>query len=190
MVKHQLPGPGTCRDLAATIKKAFHIARTGRPGYRRRHSKDGIATPGFSYPATVQRCAQCNPCAKGHGDGQIHKRLGAAAANRPSVPTSYRRRGGAGQCRCQNCASSSISLGYPATHTFMGLERGACGDPRFHSACWAYFWHLQLRWPCRTATCCWPYRPYTFRRPRDRQSGASRRWRARSSTSTSIPRPF
>ena len=61
------------RDLALTMKKAFHIARTGRPGpVVVDVPKDvSMATAPFNYPAAVEMRSY-NPVKKGHG-GQIRK---------------------------------------------------------------------------------------------------------------------
>src|SRR6201988_3360571 len=61
------------RDLAATIKKAFHIARTGRPGpVVIDVPKDvSMGTAPYHYPASVEMRSY-NPVRRGHG-GQIRK---------------------------------------------------------------------------------------------------------------------
>src|SRR6478672_8354959 len=61
------------RDLATTIKKAFHIARTGRPGpVVVDIPKDvSMARTPYHYPASVEMRSY-NPVKKGHG-GQIRK---------------------------------------------------------------------------------------------------------------------
>src|ERR1700759_5692905 len=61
------------RDLAATVKKAFYIARTGRPGpVVVDVPKDvSLHKTAFSYPASVEMRSY-NPVRKGHG-GQIRK---------------------------------------------------------------------------------------------------------------------
>ncbi len=61
------------RDLAVTLKKAFHIARTGRPGpVVVDIPKDvSLKTTPFHYPDTVEMRSY-NPVRKGHG-GQIRK---------------------------------------------------------------------------------------------------------------------
>src|SRR6476620_2874349 len=55
------------RDLAMTMKKACHIARTGRPGpVVVDVPKDGsMATTAYSYPATVEMRSY-NPVRRGH----------------------------------------------------------------------------------------------------------------------------
>ena len=61
------------RDLALTMKKAFHIARTGRPGpVVVDIPKDvSLKTAPFDYPESVEMRSY-NPVKKGHG-GQIRK---------------------------------------------------------------------------------------------------------------------
>src|SRR6266567_3644657 len=61
------------RDLAMTLKKAFHIARTGRPGpVVVDIPKDvSLKTTPFHYPQSVEMRSY-NPVRKGHG-GQIRK---------------------------------------------------------------------------------------------------------------------
>src|SRR3990167_6815622 len=63
------------RDLALTMKKAFHIARTGRPGpVVVDIPKDvSLKTCAFSYPDKVEMRSY-NPVKKGHG-GQIRKAM-------------------------------------------------------------------------------------------------------------------
>ena len=81
------------RDLAATIKKAFHIARTGRPGpVVVDVPKDvSMATAPFHYPATVEMRSY-NPVRRGHG-GQIRKAAQLLLAAKRPVHL-HRRRGG------------------------------------------------------------------------------------------------
>jgi len=117
------------RDLASTIKKAFHIARTGRPGpvvidVPKDVSK---ATAPFHYPATVEMRSY-NPVRKGHG-GQIRKAVQLLlGAKRPYVYTG----GGV----VLGNASAELRelvdlLGYPCTNTLMGLGAYPPSDPKF-----------------------------------------------------------
>lgn len=117
------------RDLAMTIKKAFHIARTGRPGpVVVDVPKDvSLKTTPFHYPATVEMRSY-NPVRKGHG-GQIRKAVQLLlAANRPYIYTG----GGV----ILGNASAELRelvdlLGYPCTNTLMGLGAIAASDPKF-----------------------------------------------------------
>src|SRR3954462_14441299 len=76
------------RDLATTLKKAFHIARTGRPGpVVVDIPKDvSLKTTPFHYPQTVEMRSY-NPVKKGHG-GQIRKAVQLLLqAKRPYIYT-------------------------------------------------------------------------------------------------------
>ena len=117
------------RDLATTIKKAFHIARTGRPGpVVVDIPKDvSLKTTPFHYPATVEMRSY-NPVRKGHG-GQIRKAVQLLlTAKRPYIYTG----GGV----ILGNASAELRelvdlLGYPCTNTLMGLGAIAASDPKF-----------------------------------------------------------
>ena len=117
------------RDLASTIKKAFHIARTGRPGpVVVDIPKDvSLKTAPFHYPETVEMRSY-NPVRKGHG-GQIRKAVQLLlAAKRPYIYTG----GGV----VQGNASAELRelvdlLGYPCTNTLMGLGAMPASDPKF-----------------------------------------------------------
>ena len=107
------------RDLADTMKKAFHIARTGRPGpVVVDIPKDVTAEQcDFEYPQSVQMRSY-NPVVKGHL-GQIKKAVQLLAeARRPIIYVG----GGA----ILSDASEKVTrlahvLGYPVTNTLMGL---------------------------------------------------------------------
>jgi len=117
------------RDLAVTIKKAFHIARTGRPGpVVVDIPKDvSLKTAAFHYPETVEMRSY-NPVRKGHG-GQIRKAVALLlSAKRPYIYTG----GGV----ILGNASAELRelvdlLGYPVTNTLMGLGATPSTDPRF-----------------------------------------------------------
>ncbi len=117
------------RDLALTMKKAFHIARTGRPGpVVVDVPKDvSMKTAPFHYPERVEMRSY-NPVKKGHG-GQIRKAVQLLlAAKRPFIYT------GGGVILGE--ASAELRelvhlLGYPCTNTLMGLGAIAASDPQF-----------------------------------------------------------
>ncbi|MBK8526592.1 MAG: acetolactate synthase 3 catalytic subunit [Rubrivivax sp.] len=117
------------RDLATTLKKAFHIARTGRPGpVVVDIPKDvSLKTAPFHYPDSIEMRSY-NPVRKGHG-GQIRKALQLLlAARRPYIYTG----GGV----ILGNASAELRelvdlLGFPCTSTLMGLGAVAASDPRF-----------------------------------------------------------
>ena len=117
------------RDLAVTLKKAFHIARTGRPGpVVVDIPKDvSLNTAPFEYPETISMRSY-NPVRKGHG-GQIRKAVSLLLqAKRPYIYTG----GGV----VLGNASAELRelvdlLGYPVTNTLMGLGAMPATDPRF-----------------------------------------------------------
>jgi acetolactate synthase-1/2/3 large subunit len=93
------------RDLALTMKKAFHIARTGRPGpVVVDVPKDVSMTRApFHYPASVEMRSY-NPVKKGHG-GQIRK--AAQLLWRPSARTSTPAAASSSATPRPSCARSS-----------------------------------------------------------------------------------
>lgn len=117
------------RDLATTMKKAFHIARTGRPGpVVVDVPKDvSLKTCAFSYPDRIEMRSY-NPVKKGHG-GQIRKAMQLLlAAKRPYIYTG-------GGVILGNAAPElrelADLLGFPCTNTLMGLGATAASDPKF-----------------------------------------------------------
>ena len=117
------------RDIAPTIKKAFHIARTGRPGpVVVDIPKDVTAARcRFEYPESVSMRSY-NPTVKGH-PGQIKKAAQLLLdAKRPMVYT------GGGVILSD--ASAQLKklvklLGFPCTNTLMGLGGYPATDPQF-----------------------------------------------------------
>ena len=117
------------RDLAVTMKKAFHIARTGRPGpVVVDIPKDvSLKTCAFNYPERVEMRSY-NPVKKGHG-GQIRKAMQLLlAAKRPYIYTG----GGVilGNATAELRELCDL-LGFPCTNTFMGLGATPASDPKF-----------------------------------------------------------
>jgi acetolactate synthase-1/2/3 large subunit len=117
------------RELAPTIKKAFHIARTGRPGpVVIDIPKDiSIKTTTFHYPAHIEMRSY-NPVRKGHG-GQIRKAVQLLLqAKRPYIYTG-------GGVILGNAADELRALvdllGCPCTNTLMGLGAYPASDPKF-----------------------------------------------------------
>ncbi|MFO1288346.1 MAG: acetolactate synthase 3 catalytic subunit [Rubrivivax sp.] len=117
------------RDLAMTLKKAFHIARTGRPGpVVVDIPKDvSLKTTSFHYPEKIEMRSY-NPVRKGHG-GQIRKALQLLlAAKRPYIYTG-------GGVVLGNAAAElrrlADMLGFPCTNTLMGLGSMPASDPKF-----------------------------------------------------------
>jgi acetolactate synthase-1/2/3 large subunit len=117
------------RDLAVTLKKAFHIARTGRPGpVVVDIPKDvSLKTAPFHYPDHVEMRSY-NPVKKGHG-GQIRKAVQLLlSAKRPYIYTG----GGVilGNASAELRELCDL-LGYPVTNTLMGLGATPSSDPKF-----------------------------------------------------------
>ena len=116
-------------DLAITMKKAFHIARTGRPGpVVVDVPKDvSLKTTAFHYPETVEMRSY-NPVRKGHG-GQIRKAVQLLlSAKRPYIYTG----GGVilGEASAELRELVNM-LGYPSTSTLMGLGAIPASDKTF-----------------------------------------------------------
>jgi len=117
------------RDLAPTIKKAFHIARTGRPGPVLVDIPKDVTTHTcrFEYPETVAMRSY-NPTVKGH-PGQIKKAVQLLLeAKRPMVYT------GGGVILSEaapQLARLVRALGFPCTNTLMGLGGYPATDKQF-----------------------------------------------------------
>ncbi len=116
-------------ELASTMKKAFHIARTGRPGpVVVDVPKDvSLKTTAFHYPESVEMRSY-NPVRKGHG-GQIRKAVQLLLnAKRPYIYTG----GGVilGEASAELRELVNM-LGYPSTSTLMGLGAIPASDKTF-----------------------------------------------------------
>ncbi len=118
------------KDLALTIKKAFHIARTGRPGPVVVDIPKDVSFHKTTYTPISEEVEMrsYNPVKKGHG-GQIRKALQLLlAAKRPFIYT------GGGVLLGNACAELRTlvdTLGYPCTNTLMGLGAYPASDPKF-----------------------------------------------------------
>jgi acetolactate synthase-1/2/3 large subunit len=117
------------RDLATTIRKAFFVAATGRPGpVLVDIPKDiTIAKCEFSYPRDLTMRSY-NPVVKGH-QGQIKKAVQLLmSAERPMIYTG----GGVILSDSAELLNKLVnSLGYPCTSTLMGLGGFKASDPKF-----------------------------------------------------------
>ncbi len=124
------------KDLATTIKKAFYLARTGRPGPVLVDIPKDITTQPceFQYPESVSMRSY-NPVRKGHA-GQIKKAAQLILeAKRPMVYSG-------GGVVLSNAAPQLTEfvrlLGFPCTNTLMGLgaypgtDRQFLGMPGMH----------------------------------------------------------
>lgn len=119
------------RDLAATIKKAFYIATTGRPGVVLVDIPKDITDPKvkvpFEYPKEVS-LRSYSPTVKGHG-GQIKKAVDLIlSAKRPMIYT------GGGVVlghASEQLTRFTRKLNYPITNTLMGLGAYPASDRQF-----------------------------------------------------------
>ncbi len=118
------------KDLAMVMKKAFHIARTGRPGpvvvdVPKDVSFNRAAFEG--YPSEVNMRSY-NPVRKGHA-GQIRKALQLLlTAKRPYIYTG----GGVILGKAVEQLRELVDLlNYPVTNTLMGLGAFPASDKRF-----------------------------------------------------------
>jgi acetolactate synthase I/II/III large subunit len=118
------------RDMAETMKKAFHIARSGRPGPVVVDIPKDVSfnkTTYTGYPESVSMRSY-NPVRKGHG-GQIRKALQLLLnAKRPYIYTG-------GGVLLGNAVPELRTLvdllGYPVTNTLMGLGGYPATDRKF-----------------------------------------------------------
>ncbi len=117
------------RDLALTIKKAFHIARTGRPGPVVVDIPKDVSLNrcAFHYPERIEMRSY-NPVRKGHS-GQIRKAVNLLlAAKRPYIYTG----GGVILGNASGALRELCDLlGSPVTNTLMGLGATPASDPKF-----------------------------------------------------------
>ena len=117
------------KDLPLVLKKAFHIAQTGRPGpVLIDIPKDVSAAKGpFVYPETLEMRSY-NPVIKGHS-GQIRKAIALLQeAERPYIYT------GGGIILADaapELKEFADLLGYPVTNTLMGLGGFPGTSPQF-----------------------------------------------------------
>ncbi|WP_454908627.1 acetolactate synthase 3 catalytic subunit [Variovorax gossypii] len=118
------------RDIVQTLKKAFHIACSGRPGpvvvdFPKDVSASRIIHAG--YPQTLEMRSY-KPTLQGHG-GQIRKALQLLlTARRPYIYT------GGGVLlsgACDELRTLVDRLGFPVTSTLMGLGAYPASDPKF-----------------------------------------------------------
>ena len=117
------------KDIAATMKKAFYIAATGRPGPVVVDIPKDITAhlADFIYPKTVEMRSY-SPVLKGHS-GQIKKAIKLLLeAKRPMIYTGGGLVLGDGAAELIKLAKA---LNYPVTNTLMGLGGYPCTDKQF-----------------------------------------------------------
>ncbi|WP_052314960.1 acetolactate synthase 3 large subunit [Thiocystis violascens] len=119
------------RDLALTIRKAFHIATTGRPGPVVVDIPKDVTDPNikipYHYPREI-RMRSYNPVEKGH-PGQIKKAVDLLLqATRPVFYTGGGVVLGEGSAQLTELVRAT---GFPVTSTLMGLGAYPTTDPQF-----------------------------------------------------------
>ena len=124
MVKH-------CSEIPLIVKKAFHIATTGRPGPVvidvPKDTTDPAVTAPYVYPTEV-KLRSYNPATRGHS-GQIRKASEALlAAKRPVIYAG----GGVIQGNASDLLRELAAvLDFPVTNTLMGLGAFPASSERF-----------------------------------------------------------
>lgn len=117
------------RDLASTIKKAFYIATTGRPGPVLVDIPKDVSAHkcAYLYPKTVE-LRSYKPVVKGHV-GQIRKALQLLLnAERPMIYTG----GGVVLANAAQPLQAFVNaLGFPCTNTLMGLGSYPASNKQF-----------------------------------------------------------
>jgi acetolactate synthase-1/2/3 large subunit len=117
------------RELAATMKKAFYIARTGRPGPVLVDIPKDISMHKcvFEYPREIEMRSY-RPVDKGHA-GQIRKAVQLLqGAERPMIYAG----GGVILANASNELNRLVDkLGFPVTNTLMGLGASRSSSPHF-----------------------------------------------------------
>ena len=118
------------KDLASVMRRAFHIARSGRPGPVVVDIPKDVSFDRTTYIAQSDKVVMrsYNPVRKGHG-GQIRKALQLLlAAKRPYIYTG----GGVVLSNASAELRELVGLlGYPVTNTLMGLGAYPGTDPKF-----------------------------------------------------------
>jgi acetolactate synthase-1/2/3 large subunit len=117
------------RDIAATLKKAFYIARTGRPGPVVVDIPKDVTAQRceYEYPKTIHMRSY-NPITKGH-TGQIRKAVQLLLeAQRPMI---YAGGGVVLGNAAEKLTKLARLLGYPCTNTLMGLGGFPASDKQF-----------------------------------------------------------
>jgi len=117
------------RDIAMTLKKAFYIANSGRPGPVVVDVPKDITADRceFEYPQEV-RMRSYNPVVKGH-QGQIRKAVQLLlGAERPMI---YAGGGVILSNAAEQLTTLTRRLGFPITNTLMGLGGYPATDPQF-----------------------------------------------------------
>ena len=119
------------RDLALTLKKAFYVATSGRPGpvvvdIPKDVTRPDLKIP-YEYPGEISMRSY-NPVTRGHS-GQMRRALDVIlAAKRPMI---YTGGGVVLDNASEQLREFSRLLGFPVTNTLMGLGAFPGTDPQF-----------------------------------------------------------
>ncbi|MEJ2143046.1 MAG: acetolactate synthase 3 large subunit [Gammaproteobacteria bacterium] len=118
-------------DLAETLKKAFYVATSGRPGPVVVDIPKDVTDPNikidYEYPKEVHMRSY-NPTVKGH-PGQISKAIDLIlSAKRPMI---YSGGGVVLSDASEELVKFTRTLGYPITNTLMGLGAYPSSDKQF-----------------------------------------------------------
>ena len=121
----------TLEDLAPTLRKAFYIAESGRPGPVvvdvPKDITDPRITTHYEYPTDVTMRSY-NPVTRGHA-GQMRKALDLLlSAERPMI---YAGGGVVLDNASEVLTRLTRALGFPITNTLMGLGAYPATDPQF-----------------------------------------------------------
>ena len=138
-------------DIPSTIKKAFYIASTGRPGPVVVDIPKDLTHPEhkfeYVYPDTVTMRSY-QPSSKGHA-GQIRKAARMLlSAKRPVIYAGGGVIQGEGS---EKLTALARRLNYPVTNTLMGLGAFPAVTGSFW-VCWACTVFMKPTWPCITPT--------------------------------------
>ena len=130
IVKHSFL-VGSIEEIPSVMKKAFHIAKSGRPGPVVVDVPKDMTAPTekrpFEYPETV-KMRSYTPALKGHA-GQIRKALDLLLeAKRPVI---YAGGGVVLGDAAEELTAIAKRLGYPVTNTLMGLGAFPGSDDQF-----------------------------------------------------------
>ena len=118
-------------DLLPTLKKAFYIATTGRPGPVLVDIPKDVTDPNikipYDYPESIEMRSY-NPTVKGH-TGQINRAVDMIlSAKRPMI---YTGGGVVLSDAADELVAFTRNLGYPITSTLMGLGAYPASDKQF-----------------------------------------------------------
>jgi acetolactate synthase-1/2/3 large subunit len=118
-------------DLAETMRQAFYVATSGRPGPVLVDIPKDVTAPNVKIPFEYReevRMRSYNPTVRGH-PGQVRKAVDLLlSAQRPMVYTG----GGVILSEAhEELTALTRELGYPITNTLMGLGAYPASDPQF-----------------------------------------------------------